>query len=98
MTPERIDTWRANARIYLRLIGLLRPHWQRAVGAVLCVFLATGFALAIPWLLAWVVDVGLRRGHGNDLVLAALVILAASLLRGLFAYGQSYLAQAVSQL
>ncbi|HZS88227.1 MAG TPA: ABC transporter ATP-binding protein [Chloroflexota bacterium] len=98
MTPERIDNWRANGRVYLRLIELLRPHWRRAVGAMLCVCFATGFALAIPWLLAWVVDVGLRRGHGNDLVLAALVILAASMLRGLFAYGQSYLAQSTSQL
>jgi ATP-binding cassette subfamily B protein len=98
MIPDRIDSWRANGRVYVRLTELLRPHWQRAVGAMFCVCLATGFALAIPWLLAWVVDVGLRRGHGNDLMLAALVILAASIMRGLSAYGQSYLAQSTSQL
>jgi ATP-binding cassette subfamily B protein len=98
MIPDRIDSWRANGRVYLRLIELLRPHWQRAVGAMLCVCLATGFALTIPWLLAWVVDVGLHRGNGKDLILAALVILAASIMRGLSAYGQSYLAQSTSQL
>ena len=88
----------ANWRIYARMIGLLRPHWWPSLGAAVCVLLSTGFALAVPWLLAWVVDTGLRRGHLRDLLLAALAILVVSILRGLFAYGQGYLSQGVSQL
>jgi ATP-binding cassette subfamily B protein len=52
----------------------------------------------VPWLLAWVVDTGVRRGHLNDLLLAASAVIVTSVLRGLFAYGQGYLSQGLSQL
>jgi ABC-type multidrug transport system fused ATPase/permease subunit len=97
VTFARVDSWHVNLRIYARLIGLLRPHWPAALGAVLCLALSTGFALAVPWLLAWAIDVGIRQSRPRDLLVAALIILAASTLRGLFAYGQGYLSQAVSQ-
>jgi ATP-binding cassette subfamily B protein len=60
--------------------------------------LSTGFALVVPWLLAWVVDTGVQRGHISDLLFAAGAVLLTSTLRGLFAYGQGYLSQSVSQL
>ena len=68
MTFARVDSWHVNLRIYARLIGLLRPHWTSALGAVLCLALSTGFALAVPWLLAWVIDVGIRQGRPRDLL------------------------------
>ncbi|MGH2408897.1 MAG: ABC transporter ATP-binding protein, partial [Chloroflexota bacterium] len=80
-----------------RLVGLLGPHRGRATLMTACVLLATGFALALPALLAWVIDVGVRHGDAGQLALAAGAILATSTLRGLFAYGQGYLSQAVSQ-
>ncbi|GER83082.1 ABC transporter ATP-binding protein [Thermogemmatispora aurantia] len=58
--------------------------------------LATIAALVVPWLLAWVIDVGIRGGQFHSLLLAAGAILLISALRGLFSYGQSYLSQAVS--
>ncbi len=97
MTPARRDSWRANWRIYARILGLLRPHWRSALGAILCLLLSTAFALAIPTLLAWVIDVGVSRGDFGSLALAALAILTASVMRGLFAYGQGYFSQAASQ-
>jgi ATP-binding cassette subfamily B protein len=80
-----------------RLAGLLGPHRGHATLMTACVLLSTGFALALPALLAWVIDVGVRHGDAGQLALAAGAILATSTFRGLFAYGQGYLSQAVSQ-
>jgi len=93
-----VDTWTSNLRIYLRIIGLLRPYWLSVLGSIICVALSTGFALTVPWLLGQVIDVGVRAGRLSDLLLAAGAILATSTLRGVFAYGQGYLSQSVSNL
>jgi ABC-type multidrug transport system fused ATPase/permease subunit len=93
-----IDSWKVNWRIYMRIIGLLRPHWLPSLSAIACLGLSTSFALVVPWLLAYVIDTGLRHGQLGTLLLAAAAILATSSLRGLFAYGQGYLSQAVSCL
>ncbi|MFL5657812.1 MAG: ABC transporter ATP-binding protein [Ktedonobacteraceae bacterium] len=93
-----IDLWRVSLRIYLRIIALLRPHWLAALGAVVCMGLSTGFALVVPWLLAWVIDTGLQHGQFSTLLFATAAILVTSSLRGLFAYGQGYLSQALSCL
>jgi ABC-type multidrug transport system fused ATPase/permease subunit len=86
----------ANMRIYLRITALIRPHWVEALGAVACLALSTGFALIVPWLLAWVIDTGLQHGQFTTLLLATGAILVTSSVRGLFAYGQGYLSQALS--
>nr|BBH92590.1 ABC transporter ATP-binding protein [Thermogemmatispora argillosa] len=91
-----IAWWRSNWRICKRIIGLLRPYWLSSLGAVISMILATVAALVVPWLLAWVIDVGIRGGQFHRLLLAAGAILLISALRGLFSYGQSYLSQAVS--
>ncbi len=84
--------------VFRRMIGLLRPHWLAFSMSVLCVMLSTGFALAVPWLLGWVVDVGVHSGRLNDLLIASAAIFGFSVLRGLAAYGQGYLSQSVSNL
>ncbi len=94
----QIATWKKNGRIYLRIVRLLRPHWLWSIGTLVCLALSTGLSLIVPALLAWVVDVGVRSGHINDLLLAAAAVVVTSSLRGLFAYGQGYLSQAVSSL
>jgi ABC-type multidrug transport system fused ATPase/permease subunit len=98
LASTSIHSWKANLRIYMRIIGLLRPHWLSSTGAVVCLGLATGFGLIVPWLLAWVIDRGFVNGQVGPLLLAAGAILGTSALRGLFAYGQGYLSQAVSSL
>ncbi|HEX7737883.1 MAG TPA: ABC transporter ATP-binding protein [Ktedonobacteraceae bacterium] len=94
----RVNSWKANLRIYYRMLALLRPHWISTTGAILCLGLATGFALIVPWLLGWVVNTGLQHGQFGSLLLATGAILLTSILRGLFAYGQGYLGQALSNL
>ncbi len=93
-----LETWKTSLRIYRRILGLLRPHWIWALGAVVCLGFSTGFALIVPWLLAWVIDTGLQHGQFSTLLLATGAILVTSSLRGLFAYGQGYLSQALSNL
>ncbi len=88
--------WREGWRIYLRMMALLRPHWFISVWSVVCIILATAFAVVVPSLLQWVVDVGVHSGRFTDLLLASAAILGVSILRGLAAYGQGYYAQAVS--
>ncbi len=93
-----VELLKSSWRIYLRIFALLRPHWLPTLGAIACLGLSTGFALLVPWLLAFVIDRGLQHGHFGTLLLAGLAILAASVMRGLFAYGQGYLSQALSCL
>jgi len=91
-----LDSWKDNLGIYVRIFKLLRPHWKLALGAIVCLGFSTGFALIVPWLLALVIDTGLRHGQFSTLLLATSAILVTSSLRGLCAYGQGYLSQAVS--
>ncbi len=98
LSSPYVGNLRDSLRVYLRIVGLLRPHWLSFLGSVLCVGLSTAFALIVPWLLAWVVDVGVHSGRFTDLMIAATAILVVSILRGLAAYGQGYLSQAVSNL
>jgi ABC-type multidrug transport system fused ATPase/permease subunit len=84
------------ARIYARILGLLRPHWKIAIGSVLCLILATVLSLVVPELIALVVSIGISSGSTGQLLLITGAVLLASILRGLAAYGQGYLSQAVS--
>ncbi|HEV2461495.1 MAG TPA: ABC transporter ATP-binding protein [Ktedonobacterales bacterium] len=97
-TASRLAAWKATWRIFVRIVRLLRPHWAESVGTNVCLLFGTGLALIVPWLLAWVVDTGVRHGHTSDLLLAAGAVLLLSAVRGLAAYGQGYLSQRVSQL
>src|SRR3990172_3010677 len=91
----------------IRLLAFLRPYKRRTALAFLSVLAASGFALAVPQLIRWAIDYGLRperRGDGlaasgetHLLVIAALAIIAAALLRGLFTFVQTYLGEWISQ-
>jgi len=97
-TSLYVDTWQENLRIYMRILALLRPHWLQSLGAVACLGLSTGLSLIIPWLIADVIDTGMKHGQLSNLLFVALAILVSSAFRGLFAYGQGYLSQSVSNL
>lgn len=57
---------------------------------------ATVLALIIPELIAQVVALGIGDGNLGQLLLISAAVLIASILRGLAAYGQGYLSQAIS--
>ncbi|HEU4759044.1 MAG TPA: ABC transporter ATP-binding protein [Dehalococcoidia bacterium] len=89
------------------MLSFLRPYKGRTALAFFCILAASAFALATPQLLRWAIDYGLglevsngRRsasGHENLLVIAALAMVGAALFRGLFAFGQTYLGEWISQ-
>ena len=83
--------------LFLRLLTwLLRYPWRLAA-AQASLLAATVFAMAVPWLIKEVIDVGLSRGEMGLLFLLAGGVLAASALRGAFAFGQSYLTEYLGQ-
>lgn len=85
-------------RIYLRIMALLRPHLLWTLSAVLSLGLSTVAALLVPWLLGVVINAGLAHGQFSTLLFATGAILFVSASRGLFAYGQGYFSQGLSNL
>ena len=84
-------------RVLIRLLGYgWRQKWY-LVGAYITMSGATLSSMAVPLLLGNAIDGALESGVQRQLLLLALAILAVSALRGIFGYGQSYLAEAVSQ-
>jgi ATP-binding cassette subfamily B protein len=81
----------------LRVLALLRSYRLRLALALLCTAGAAGFALAMPQLIRWAIDFGIDRGNTAALATAALAVVGAALLRGVFAYGQQYLSEWVAQ-
>lgn len=80
-----------------RLLMGLRPHGRLVASTFLCLLLSSAFSLAIPQLLQLIVDRAVRPGQTQLLMWAAAAIVLTSVLRGLAAYGQTYLGQNLSQ-
>ncbi|MBI4180781.1 MAG: ABC transporter ATP-binding protein [Chloroflexi bacterium] len=84
-------------RILLRLMGFTRQYWVWLLLAFIALLATTAFSLVVPRLLGNAIDAVLGSGERRFLILAAVVIFAASVLRSIFAYGYTYFSQAVSQ-
>lgn len=84
-------------RIILRLLGYVKPHKSLLLLAYFCLLLSTGFSLVTPYVIGEAIDAVLLRGQLLYLVGAGVLIVAVSLVRGVFAYGQSYLGEALGQ-
>ena len=74
----------------------LRPYKKHLAGAYVALLLSTLFSLVMPRLLGDAIDKVLEGGAFSLLVVFALIILAFSLLRGVFSYLQSYLSEYIS--
>ena len=83
--------------VLLRLAKYTLRYKARLVLAYLCLTGATLLSLAVPKFLGWTIDTALEGGQQSRLVLLASLVLVLSLVRGGFAYGQSYLAEYISQ-
>ncbi|MEK7281300.1 MAG: ABC transporter ATP-binding protein, partial [Chloroflexota bacterium] len=84
-------------RIVFRIIKLFWKYWPRAIFAYFCILATAAFALAIPRLIGQAIDSAIGLNQPRTLIIIALTLIAASLLRGLFGYGQTYLAEFLSQ-
>jgi len=94
-------------RYLLRLLALLRPHWPAVALTLACVLGTVAFGLAMPRLVEWAIDfaLGLRLVGGKveveadhrALAAAALAVVGAGAMRGLFSFGQQFLAEWTAQ-
>ena len=85
-------------KILLRLLARLQPHWKGVTLAYIC----TGGVVATqtfqPVVIKWVIDIGIAKSHSLSLLtLLAIVYVAVSVARGLFALGQQYLGTWMAQ-
>jgi len=74
-----------------------KKYWWLLLLAFICLVATTAFSLAVPWMLGKGIDAVLSQGEHSFLILAAMVVIGASALRGLSAYGHTYLSQTISQ-
>ena len=84
-------------RIIYRLCVLYALFPGRLTLAVVCTILAVGMSLAVPWILREVLDYGLAQQQVGFFYLAGGLLVAVTLLRGVAAYGQSYLGAYLAQ-
>ena len=83
-------------RILLRLMVFPQKYWGWLLLAFICLITTTAFGLAVPWILGEAIDTVLGSGERGFLILMAAIIVGATALRGVSAYGHSYLSAIVS--
>jgi ABC-type multidrug transport system fused ATPase/permease subunit len=83
--------------ILFRLSGYAFHYRGSLVLAYTCLLGATILSLAIPRLLGITIDTVLSNPSLQTLIWLALAVLLTSTIRGLFAYGQTYIGEALSQ-
>ena len=90
---------RRGSPILLRLLAYAFPYWRVALLAQFCVAGAAAFMLLMPVLVQRAIDTGLdiqndvATGEKSTLVWIGVAIVAVSVLRGAFAYGQTYVGE-----
>lgn len=84
-------------RVLLRLLGFLGPYRQQLALTTACLLASTVLSLAAPKLLGEAIDRGLAHASLPVLIALGCAVIAAAVLRGFAAFGQSYLSEAVSQ-
>jgi ABC-type multidrug transport system fused ATPase/permease subunit len=84
-------------KVILRLLAFVRGYWYMMVLAFVCLVIGTAFGIAIPRMLGDGIDTVVSHGEHSFIWIAAGVIVAVSLLRGLAGYGQRYFNEVVAQ-
>jgi ATP-binding cassette subfamily B protein len=94
---------RRSTPVLLRLLSFAVPYWRTILLAWACVGGASTFVLLMPLLLRWAIDTGLdvkdgvAMGEKGTLVIIGAAIVGTAALRGIFAYGQTFFAEWISQ-
>ena len=78
-------------------MGFAQKYWRWLLLALICLLATTAFSLAVPRMLGEAIDTVISSGERSFLILAAGVVIGASILRGIFAYGYRYLGEVLSQ-
>jgi subfamily B ATP-binding cassette protein MsbA len=78
-------------KLYFRLLKYLRPYWMYLAAAGLCAGAISGLTAAQAWLVKPVLDGIFINKDVRLLHILPIAIVAVSLFKGLFNYGQAYL-------
>src|SRR4030067_939770 len=84
-------------RIFLRIAALFWQYRRQAALAYVLLFAGAGLAMAIPQLTGRAIDLAMGSSQTSLLVLLALGIAGAGILRGLLNYWQTYISESLSQ-
>lgn len=84
-------------KILFRLFIFTGKYWQLLIFAFTCLVGTTAFGMAVPWVIRTAIDTVTSQGETRYLLFAAVMVIVASALRGLSAFGQMYLSEVVSQ-
>jgi ATP-binding cassette subfamily B protein len=84
-------------RVLYRLYVLYAVSPGRLLLALVCLLCAAGLSLAVPWILKDVLDYGLAQRRVGFLYIAAGLLVAVTMGRGIATYGQQYLAAYLAQ-
>ena len=82
---------------YKRLLMYIRPYLKRLGIAIVCIVLAAGANLYVPWIIKDMIDKVLAQKDMLMLNVIAVGIVVVFFFRGIFFYGQSYLVSFVGQ-
>ncbi|MCH8190022.1 MAG: ABC transporter ATP-binding protein [Chloroflexi bacterium] len=85
-------------RILWRILGFLKPHKKLVLAAYVSLIGSSLLYLALPRLVGESIDQVLDQGDFSFLVYAGAAIVGLTLIRSVFAYFESYLREALSQL
>src|SRR5215469_398890 len=81
----------------LRVAPYFKKYWPLLVLGYIAVIGNAAFNLAVPRLIGQAVDEGVTRQDVNQLIFLSILIVVASALRGLCAFGQNYLGESAAQ-
>jgi ABC-type multidrug transport system fused ATPase/permease subunit len=81
----------------LRVLPYFKEYRLLLVAGYVAVIANSFFNLAVPWLIGIAVDDGVGNRNVNQLIVLSALIVLASALRGLSAFGQNYLGETAAQ-
>ena len=82
---------------FYRLGRLYAASPRLVLLAIVCASAVVGLSLTIPWILKEVLDYGLAQRQIRFLYLAGALLVVVTVVRGVVAYGQSYLTAHLAQ-
>jgi ATP-binding cassette, subfamily B, bacterial len=85
------DYGKLNTHIIRRLLSLLKPHWRRVVGFLLCIALVSVFEAFTTYLSAQIIDAGILAGSRAAIVRTITIYGGVMLLQAGFVFGFIYL-------
>jgi ABC-type multidrug transport system fused ATPase/permease subunit len=96
--PSPISQHRSGAvRILWRCYCYLRPYWRPMAGAYLALLLSTGLTIAIPQLIRWIVDLGIRGQDTRLMTWSVLALIGLTLVKGGLSFVQGRWVEMSSQ-